>query len=150
MLVTELILLIATFTVAVNIEIFWQQITRRASREKQKKHLEIGLFSWKNVDFAFSILWHSEHMYLLLFSAPLASSWQIHRKALESYFLLDLIVILSSSAHKSFVGFLVHNALHHKVLKEVCALCALSTGNYNFYALFFPFFMYTCTYRTCC
>ena len=49
MLVTELILLIATFTVAVNIEIFWQQTTRRASREKQKKHLEIGLFSWKKM-----------------------------------------------------------------------------------------------------
>ena len=30
-------------------------------------------------------------MYLLLFSAPLASSWQIHRKALESYFLLDML-----------------------------------------------------------
>ena len=32
------------------------------------------------------------------------------------------------------------------VLKEVCAFCALCTGNYNFYALFFfHYYMYTCT-----
>ena len=48
MLVTELILLIATFTVAVNIE-FFDNKQPEEQAWRNKKHLEIGLFSLKKM-----------------------------------------------------------------------------------------------------
>ena len=104
MLVTELILLIATFTVAVNIEIFDnKQPEQQAGRNK--KTLRNWTFFLKKMLILRSVFYDILNICTYYCFPPLwLRADKSTEKPFESYFLLDLIVFSSSSAHKSYVG----------------------------------------------